>query len=142
MDSMTELSAPTIDQIEGLLAENGYEVTEVGENLIRVREMESGIAITVALQDNIAFFAVNCKVVPVSRVSPDAMRRMLAHDNGISTSAFQLYATADDKVAITLNNFCKLQNMGPEDQDDILSCVTFLLADVVEARDLLAEASL
>ncbi|MBV9308911.1 MAG: hypothetical protein JOZ45_22385, partial [Acidobacteriaceae bacterium] len=41
------------------------------------------------------------------------------------------------ELAITLNNFCKLQDMGPEDEDDILSCVSFLLADVVGAKDLI-----
>jgi len=64
------------------------------------------------------------------------MRKMLASDNGISTSHFQLYETGDD-VAITLNNFCKLQELGPDDEDDILSCVSFLLADVVHAKQLI-----
>ena len=63
---------------------------------------------------------------------------MLAADNGISTSHFQLYDAGDGKVAITLNNFCKLQDMGPEDEDDILSCVHFLLVDVMSARRLLS----
>jgi hypothetical protein len=40
-------------------------------------------------------------------------------------------------VAVTLNNFCKLQEMGPDDEDDILSCVSFLLADVLHAKELL-----
>ena len=38
---------------------------------------------------------------------------MLAADNGISTSYFQLYDAGAGKVAVTLNNFCKLQDMGP-----------------------------
>ena len=63
------------------------------------------------------------------------LRKMLAADNGISTSHFQLYDTGDGNVAITLNNFCKLQDLGPEDEDDILSCVSFLLADVVHAQE-------
>ena len=41
-------------------------------------------------------------------------------------------------AVVTLNNFCKLQEMGPDDEDDILSCVSFLLVDVLHARDLLA----
>jgi len=36
-----------------------------------------------------------------------------------------------------LNNFCKLQELGPDDEDDILSCVSFLLADVVNAKELI-----
>jgi hypothetical protein len=66
---------------------------------------------------------------------------MLSAHNGISTSAFQLYDTAEGKVAVTLNNFCTLQNMGEEDQDDILSLAGYLMADVVEARDLLQPAA-
>jgi hypothetical protein len=65
------------------------------------------------------------------------MRKMLAAESGISTSYFQLY-NSGDKVAVTLNNFCKLQDMGPEDEDDILSCVHFLMVDVMTARRLLA----
>jgi hypothetical protein len=65
------------------------------------------------------------------------MRKMLAADNGISTSYFQLYDTGKGELAITLNNFCKLQDLGQEDEDDILSCVSFLLADVVGAKDLI-----
>jgi hypothetical protein len=40
---------------------------------------------------------------------------------------------------VTLNNFCKLQDMGPEDADDILSCAHFLLVDVMSARRLLGD---
>ena len=47
--------------------------------------------------------------------------------------------TGAGKTAVTLNNFCKLQEMGPDDEDDILSCVSFLLADVVHARDLIGK---
>jgi hypothetical protein len=65
------------------------------------------------------------------------MATMLAADNGISTSHFQLYEAGGGKVAISLNNFCKLQDMGPEDEDDILSCVHFLMVDVLTARRLL-----
>ena len=63
---------------------------------------------------------------------------MLAANNGISTSYFQLYEAGEGKVAITLNNFCKLQDLGADDEDDILSCVHFLLVDVMTARHLLA----
>jgi hypothetical protein len=42
-------------------------------------------------------------------------------------------------VSVTLNNFCKLQDLGPEDEDDILSCVSFLLADVVHAQQLIGQ---
>jgi len=82
------------------------------------------------------FLSLPCTVVPRSAITPDIMTKMLAADNGISTSHFQLY-DAGGKVGISLNNFCKLQDMGPEDEDDILSCVHFLLVDVLSARRLL-----
>jgi hypothetical protein len=69
------------------------------------------------------------------------MATMLASDNGVSTSSFQLYDAGDGNVTITLNNFCKLQDLGPEDEDDILSCVHFLLVDVMTARRLLSGLS-
>ena len=65
------------------------------------------------------------------------MRKMLASDNGIATSHFQLYDTGDGSVTVALTNFCKLQEMGPDDEDDILSSVHFLLVDVMSARRLL-----
>ena len=66
------------------------------------------------------------------------MAKMLAADNGISTSHFQLRDAAGGQVSVTLNNFCKLRDMGPDDEDDILSAVHFLLVDVMSARRLLS----
>ena len=43
------------------------------------------------------------------------------------------------KYNVALTNFCKLQSLGPDDHDDMLSCLSFLFVDVVAARQLLAE---
>ena len=134
---MTPTAAPYLDRIGSLLAENGYEVSEQGANVLRIREVSSGIALQAALEGGILFFSLTCVTVPAPSITPEVMRRMLAAENGISTSYFQLYDTGNGKIAVTLNNFCKLQDMGPDDEDDILSCVHFLLADVVEARHLI-----
>ena len=64
---------------------------------------------------------------------------MLDSGNGISSSYFQLYDVGSGKVGVTLNNFCKLQDLGADDTDDILSCVHFLLVDVIAARGLLGD---
>jgi hypothetical protein len=120
-------------QIHALLAERGYEVSESAPDTIKIREVDSGISIQAVLQGHILFFSLVCTVVPNAALTADVMRRMLAADNGISTSAFQLYEV-DGKTAVTLNNFCKLQDMGADDEDDVLSCVQFLLADVMSAR--------
>lgn len=134
---MTATTSVNLDRVEALLAENGYEVSEQGEGMLRIGEPGSGIAIRAALAGGILFFSLTCVTVPTASITPELMRRMLDASNGISTSGFQLYDTGDGKTAITLNNFCKLQNLGADDEDDILSCVHFLLGDVVEARRLI-----
>ena len=135
---MTPTETPVISQVEQLLAEDGYEVTEIGNDVLRVRDLETGIAFQAALQANVLFMSVVLQTCPTSEITPDMMKTMLSAENGISTSAFQLYETGDGKTAVTLNNFCTLQNMGTEDKDDILSLASYLMADVVVARDVLA----
>src|SRR5260370_28603097 len=125
-------------QIHELLAAKRYAVTETSDSGLRIQEVDSGLALQADLQGDILFFSLVCATVPAAKITPALMHKMLDANNGISTSHFQLTAVGDGQSAITLNNFCKLQEMGPDDEDDILSCVTFLLADVMHARDLLA----
>jgi hypothetical protein len=126
-----------MDRIGSLLAEKGYEVTPAGASTLRIREVTSGVAVQAVLESNILYLSLVCTVVPSGSVTAEVMRKMLASDNGISTSYFQLYDMRDGKVAVTLNNFCKLQDVGADDEDDILSCVHFLLVDVMAARGLI-----
>jgi hypothetical protein len=133
---MTATTSPKLGQINALLAERGYEVSETAPDTLKIREVDSGVAMQAVLEGEIVFFSLVCTVVPASALTADVMRQMLSADNGIHTSAFQLYDAGSGKVAVTLNNFCKLQDMGPDDEDDILSCVHFLLADVMSARRL------
>ena len=134
---MTATIAPQIDNIAALLAKQGYDVTQLKPGVLDVREVRSGITIQAVLEGAIMFFTLPCMTASAEKLTPDVMRKMLAGENGISTSSFQLYDAPDGKVTIALNNFCKLFDGGPEDEDDILSCVHFLLADVIAARDLL-----
>jgi len=134
---MTPTTSTHAGQIHALLAERGYDVSEPAPDTLRVREVSSGISIQAVLEGDIVFFSLTCIVVPREKVTAEVMQIMLAADNGISTSYFQLYDAGGGKLAVTLNNFCKLQEMGPEDEDDVLSCVHFLLVDVVSARGLL-----
>jgi hypothetical protein len=133
---MTATTGPNIGQIHALLAERGYEVSDSGPDTLTITEIDSGLAIRAVLQSQILYFSLVCTVVPRAAVTADVMRQMLAADNGISTSYFQLYETGDGKVAVTLNNFCKLQDLGSDDEDDVLSCVHFLLIDVLSAHRL------
>jgi hypothetical protein len=134
---MTATTAPELGHIHALLAEKGYEISEPAPNRLKITEVESGVSLQAVLQGDILFLSLVCTVVPRTKITPEIMGRMLAADNGISTSYFQLYDAGGGKTAVTLNNFCKLLDMGPEDEDDILSCVNFLLVDVLTARGLL-----
>jgi hypothetical protein len=134
---MTASTITYLDRISSLLAEKGYDVSHTGNNILGVREVTSGVTVRAVLEGDILFLSLVCTTVPEASITSAVMRKMLAADNGISTSYFQLYPAAEGKVAVMLNNFCKLENLGPEDEDDILSCVHFLLADVMEARRLL-----
>lgn len=136
---MTATTSPQLGQIHALLAERGYEVSEPAPDTLTIREVGSGVSLQAVLEGEILYLSLTCITVPETAVTPDMMGRMLAANNGISTSYFQLYEAAGDKVAITLNNFCKLQDLGADDQDDILSCVHFLLVDVISARRLLSD---
>ena len=132
-------ATPRLDQIHALLANKGYEVTELDSNVLSAKETESGVSTRAVLQGDILFCSVTCTVAPAKSITSEVMRIMLSSDNGISTSHFQLYDTKDGNVAVTLNNFCKLQDMGEEDEDDILSCLHFLFVDVIQALHLLGD---
>jgi hypothetical protein len=134
---MTPTTSPHVGQINALLAEHGYEVSEPTPDTLRIREVDSGVTIQAVIEGAIVFFTLPCITVPKAKITAQMMQTMLAADNGISTSYFQLYDAGNGNVSVTLNNFCKVQSMGPDDQDDILSCVHFLLVDVMSARGLL-----
>jgi len=133
----------TIDGVEAILAEHGYDVSEHdlpdGGSVLRVRDPESGVVLRGVLEGDILFLTISCLAVEKSKITPELMQRMLDAGNGISTSSFQLYDRADGKTAVTLNNFCKLQTLGDDDRDDILSCVEFLMVDVMAAREIVGD---
>ena len=129
----------TADAVKSLLSDEGYEISGDDEDIFHVHDLESGLRLTCVLQDNILFNTLPCFAVDESQVTLELTRRLLDADNGIDTSHFQLYQMPGGQVRVALTNFCKLQDLGHEDQDDILSCITFLLVDVMEARSMLAE---
>lgn len=135
---MISTETSLIAEIHELLAGNGYDVTVLDSEMLRVRDLETGVAFQAVLQGNVLYMSVTLTTVSAGTITAELMQKMLASDNGISTSAFQLYNT-DGKVAVTLNNFCTLQNMQAEDEDDILSLAGYLMADLVQARELLGE---
>jgi hypothetical protein len=132
------MSQNVLAQIHALLASKRYAVSETSESGLRIQEVDSSLTMQAELQGEILFFSLACATVPSEKVTSSVMVKMLDAHNGISTSHFQISAADDGTTTISLNNFCKLQEMGADDEDDILSCVSFLLADVMQARNLLA----
>lgn len=138
---MTPSDNISISQVAELLAHHGYDVAELAQGLLRVRDVHSGVSFQAALEGDVLFMTVNLMTIFTSGLNSGLLRRMLAGDNGITTSSFRLIDSADGKTIVTLNNFCKLQDMGSEDQDDILSLASYLMVDVIAARDLLEPAA-
>ena len=126
-----------MDAIGEIIANAGYEIVKEEQNLLQLRDLESGISISCVLEEDILFMTVSCMIVESSSVSAKLMKTMLDAENGIPTSSFQIYDLGGGKQAITLNNFAKLQDLGEDDRDDVLSCISFLIGDVCEAKDLL-----
>jgi len=134
---MPQTAISRLGQIHALLANKRYSVTDVNDSVLKIQELESGITLRAVLEGDILFLSLVCMTVPAAQLTAPVMHKMLAADNGISTSHFQLYDVGNGNVSVTLNNFCKLQDMGADDEGDILSCVSFLLADVMHAKQLI-----
>jgi hypothetical protein len=134
---MTPTTSPHAGHIHALLAERGYEVTEPASDRLRIRDVDSGVSLQAVIEGEIVFFSLACVTVAREKLTPQVMTQLLDANNGISTSSFRLYDTGAGKVTVSLNNFCKMQSLGPDDEDDVLSCVHFLLVDVMSARRLI-----
>jgi len=134
---MTPKISPFLGHIHSLLAESGYEVTEPAADRLRIRDVESGVSLQAVIEGEIVFFSLPCVTVSREKITAAVMAQLLDACNGVSTSSFRLYDVGGGKVTVSLNNFCKLQEMSADDEDDVLSCVHFLLVDVMSARRLI-----
>ena len=134
---MPETETISSAHIHAILAENGFDIQDVSPNVFSIRQPDTGITVRAFLEGQVIFFSLTCLTVAEAKLTPEVLRVMLQSDNGISTSHFQLYGMANGETTIALSNFAKLQELGPDDEDDILSCLDFLLADLSVARKLL-----
>lgn len=138
-------SSLRIDLIMERLGEEGFETLRTDDDdVFQVKDPESGLAVTCALQDDILFNTLPCFTLPADGLTLELSHRLLDAGNGIATSSFQLFELPEGRHSVALTNFCKLQSLdhdelGEEDVDDVLSCLSFLLVDVVAARELLSE---
>ena len=97
----TTSTSPNLGAINALLAERGYEVSEPAPDTITIKELDSGVSIQAVLEGDILFLTLPCITVARTAVTPEIMATMLASDNGVSTSSFQLYDAGDGKVTVT-----------------------------------------
>jgi len=112
---MPETATSALSQIHALLVNKRYSVTDLSDSMLKIQELESGISLRAVLEGDILFLSLVCMTVPQAQLTAPVMRKMLAADNGISTSHFQLYDVGNGNVSVTLNNFCKLQDLGADD---------------------------
>ncbi len=87
---MPENNMSTIGQIHALLANKRYSVNELSDSVLRVEEMESKISLRAVLEGEILFLSLVCLLTSPASLTPAVLHKMLAADNGISTSHFQL----------------------------------------------------
>ena len=63
---------------------------------------------------------------------------MLWSENGLTTSHLELMRSGDN-ARVILMNYCKLQELGDDDRDDIETAIEFIELDVIKARKILAD---
>lgn len=122
-----------VQDVKNLLKRQGYEIVQDDGQVFRVQD-ESQIPIVCCLEGSVLFNTVICCTVP--KLTREGLEALLDSENGVNTSSFRI-TRVEDGVRITLNNLCKLQELGADDEDDITSALNFLEIDVVKARDLL-----
>ncbi len=127
-----------LDTISAIVAESGYEVQTLEDEVLRIIDLDSGLAATAALECDVVFFTLLCTSLSTAEFSENYKDRMLDANNGISTSFFQTAPMEGGRIGITLNNFAKLQALDEDDRDDIEFCLESLFTDAVAARALLA----
>jgi hypothetical protein len=134
----TSTEAVDLQRVKNLIKMVGYEIIRDEGDLFVVQD-ESCIPIYCCLQTNVLLNSVPCHRANRETLTSEVLFRMLDASNGLSTSNFRLSEVSDGKVQITLSNFCKLQELGNDDADDIWSALNFLEIDVVKARDILKD---
>lgn len=107
-------------------------------NQFVIIDIDSSIAIQAQLQDDVIFFQLPCCTIRNEDLTSELCSNMLAANNGISTSSFQLApGHVDGTTMVLLSNFAKLQALEDDDADDILSCISFLMADAITAHSMI-----
>ncbi len=128
-----------MEEIKQFLTLESYEIREDQEETFIVAG-DDDVEKICCLKDGVFFGSVACvsmNAIPQGKQA-EVKDLLLAADNGISTSYFSLTRDSSGDEMITLSSLCTLQDMGPEDQDDIRSVLQYLSDDVKAAHKLLS----
>ncbi|MCA8924140.1 MAG: hypothetical protein KDD82_20185, partial [Planctomycetes bacterium] len=128
----TEVSA---EGVKNIIKQLGYEILSDREDVFTIKG-SSGVKILCAVEESILNVTLPLITVAKSAVTHAVAIDMLRSDNGISTSHVELFERPGDKYNIALMNYCKLQELGDDDMDDIETAIEFIELDAVKARGL------
>lgn len=130
----TEVSAEGVKNIiKGL----GYEILKDADDVFTIAG-SSGVRIICAVEEDILNVTVPLISVPISKITHEIAMNMLWSENGLSTSHLELVRSGDN-ARVILMNYCKLQELGDDDLDDIETAIEFIELDVIKARQILSD---
>ncbi|MEZ6183585.1 MAG: hypothetical protein R3F62_01075 [Planctomycetota bacterium] len=123
--------------VKNIIKQLGYEILGDHGDVFTIAG-SSGVKILCAVEESILNVTLPLVTVPQSAITHKVALDMLRSDNGISTSHIELIERPGDKYNVALMNYCKLQELGADDTDDIETAIEFIELDAVKARGLLA----
>jgi len=130
----TEVSA---EGVKNIIKELGYEVIKDAGDVFTISG-SSGIRIICAVEECILNVTVPLITVPIKKITHEIAMNMLWSENGLATSHLELVRNMD-KANVVLMNYCKLQELGADDRDDIETAIEFIELDVIKASEILSD---
>ena len=130
-------TAVSAEGVKNIIKHLGYEIAKDNGDVFTING-SSGVKILCAVEESILNVTLPLITVAKSAITHAVTIDMLRSDNGISTSHFELIEQGGDTYNVALMNYCKLQELGDDDTDDIETAIEFIELDAVKARGLLA----
>jgi len=125
----------TPQDVKNIIKELGYEIVKDGDGLFTIQG-SSGMRMLCAVEESILNVTLPLVTVTKDKITPDVMWDMLRSDNGLATSHVEIIDRGGGKHNVALMNYCKLQELGDDDRDDIETAIEFIELDALKARKL------
>ncbi len=126
------------EAVSNIIKALGYEVLDSPDDGVFSIRGSSGIRIVCAVEESILNCTVPLVRVDEAKITREVALSMLASDNKLATSHIELVKQDGGKVRVVLMNYCKLQELGDDDVDDIETALEFIELDTLRAKNLLA----